>query len=228
MTLTVYVFVDGESHYIRCDQACKAAFGPDVELSQLTASPWAKGMTTFRMEPAVSCHPKAKFFWDSTILNQVFNSNLMHLAARAVYFTSLSGDDNEFFEANRLIRDVRFEPYVVREKRGLVRQRANVLKQEQVIEKAKGVDIALAARMLEDAYHGNYTDCVLFTSDIDYLPVIEAVRRMGKRVYVVGSGDGLGEQSKFWYVPDQFIDIGKAFMSKRYTVGTPGAGLPPS
>ena len=57
------------------------------------------------------------------------------------------------------------------------------------------------------------SNCFLFTSDIDYLPVIEAVRRMGKAVYVFGYGDGLGEHSRFEYVPDQFLDLGKRMNS---------------
>ena len=103
----------------------------------------------------------------------------------------------------------------------LARQRENVLKVEQVIEKAKGVDIALAARMIEDAFHDNYDACYLFSSDIDFLPIIEAVRRMGKQVYVCGSVDGLGEQSKFLHVPDAFVDIGKDFMALHYRLKQP-------
>jgi hypothetical protein len=61
---------------------------------------------------------------------------------------------------------------VIAEKKQLADQRANVRNQENVIEKAKGVDIALSVRMLEDAYHNNYDMSYLVTSDVDYLPVI--------------------------------------------------------
>ena len=84
-----------------------------------------------------------------------------------------------------------------------------------MIEKAKGVDIGLAVRMLEDAYENCFQVCFLFTSDIDYLPVIKALRRMGKCVMVMGYRDGLGKNTPLEYVPDQFIDLGE-YMDQRY------------
>ena len=79
---------------------------------------------------------------------------------------------------------------------------------EAVIEKAKGVDIALAVRMFEDAQSGVYTHCALFTSDLDFLPVIESVQRMGKSVWVYGYKSGIGRNSPLEYVPARFVDLG--------------------
>jgi uncharacterized LabA/DUF88 family protein len=75
--------------------------------------------------------------------------------------------------------------------------------------------------MLEDAYHNNYVACFLLTSDVDYLPVIQAVRRMGKQVYVLGYRGGIGVRSPFEYVPDRFVDIGEGFMKTYYVRKTP-------
>ena len=118
--------------------------------------------------------------------------------------------------ARRKIREAGFEPQVIPELKDLAKQRENALKANGLIIKAKGVDIGLAVRMLEDAYHNNYERCVLLTSDIDYLPVIEAVRRMGKHVYVLGYGEGIAKDSPFLYLPERFVDIGEGFMKEFY------------
>lgn len=49
---------------------------------------------------------------------------------------------------------------------------------------------------------------MLLTSDVDFIPVIDAVQRMGKRVYVFGFREGVASQSDFDYVPEKFIDLG--------------------
>jgi uncharacterized LabA/DUF88 family protein len=71
--------------------------------------------------------------------------------------------------------------------------------------------------MLEDAYLNTFQDCVLFTSDQDFLPVIEAVRRMGKQVVVLGYKKGLRERSPLEYVPDGFYDLGE-IIQREYLV----------
>jgi uncharacterized LabA/DUF88 family protein len=48
---------------------------------------------------------------------------------------------------------------------------------------------------------------MLLTSNVDFIPVIEAVQRMGKRVFVFGFRAGLASPSEFGYVPARFIDL---------------------
>src|SRR5947209_2292626 len=105
-------------------------------------------------------------------------------------------------------RENEFEPQVIQEPKALRDQRANLRSQHQLIEKAKRVDIGMTVRVLEDAYLNAYRGCLLFTSDVDFLPVIEAVRRIGKLVFVAGYREGLAERSPLEYVPDRFIDLG--------------------
>jgi uncharacterized protein (TIGR00288 family) len=81
--------------------------------------------------------------------------------------------------------------------------------------KPKGVDIALAVRMLEDATYNNFDRCILVTSDIDYLPAINAVRRMGKQVSVLGFQEGIANDSPFMYVVEGFVDL-ELVMRDRY------------
>jgi uncharacterized LabA/DUF88 family protein len=50
---------------------------------------------------------------------------------------------------------------------------------------------------------------LLFTSDSDFLPAIEAVQRMGKRVTVLGFKKYLKDRSRLEYVPGEFVDMGE-------------------
>jgi uncharacterized LabA/DUF88 family protein len=79
-----------------------------------------------------------------------------------------------------------------------------------LIIKPKGLDIALAVRMLEDAHRNLYQRCFLVTSDADYLPLIKAVRQLGKQVYVLAYGEDITKwRSEFEYVPDAYVDLGE-------------------
>jgi len=82
------------------------------------------------------------------------------------------------------------------------------------------VDIGLSVRVLEDAYHNIFSSCFLFTSDIDFLPVIRVLQRIGKKVLVFGYMDGLGSRSELEYVPDAFIDLSD-HMRKNYVCKSP-------
>ena len=125
---------------------------------------------------------------------------------RAYYFTSVVGDGNALHEIRVALRNFDLEPCVFPEATDLAKQRRNVLENESIIEKAKKVDIALAVRMLEDSVH-SFDVCHLYTSDIDFLPVIQAVRSRGKKVYVHGYKAGLGKQSPFLHECDLFTDL---------------------
>jgi uncharacterized LabA/DUF88 family protein len=58
------------------------------------------------------------------------------------------------------------------------------------IHEEKGVDVALVIDMLTGAFEGQYDTAILVSSDGDFRPAVEAVRRYGKRVeylYFAGS-----------------------------------------
>jgi uncharacterized LabA/DUF88 family protein len=136
-----------------------------------------------------------------------------------VYFTTYTGTPEGVQQAQVTLRQAGFEPQVIPELKDLAKQRENRRHRDALLIKAKGLDVALSVRMLEDAYRGNYCTCLLLTSDIDYLPVIEAVRRMGKHVIVAGYVEGLAKDSPFYYVPEEFVDLGEPVMSKYLSVG---------
>jgi uncharacterized LabA/DUF88 family protein len=100
-----------------------------------------------------------------------------------------------------------FEPIVIDEPKQLRSQREASREKLALIEKPKGCDIAIATRMVADAAAGLYDACFLFTSDADFLPAVEAVRRMGKVVGVFGVESALGKNSAYLHVPDFFFDL---------------------
>lgn len=70
------------------------------------------------------------------------------------------------------------------------------------------MDVGLSVRILEDAYARNFSSCCLYTSDVDYMPVIRSVQRLGKTVIVLGYADGLSKHSPLQHEPDSFVDLG--------------------
>jgi len=49
-------------------------------------------------------------------------------------------------------------------------------------DREKGIDILLATDMLSQAYVGGYDSMILVSGDGDYAPVLEEIKKMGKRV----------------------------------------------
>jgi uncharacterized LabA/DUF88 family protein len=191
MADVTYVYIDGESHFHRSEAAWRKIHGKETCLDSLRCS----GQTD---EGLVLVDAKAKVFW-----TRKMNPG----AERTYYFTAISGDETAHHEIQKKLRAFDLDSHVVLERKALWDQRKNLRVTQQLIEKAKGVDIALAVQMLEEAQDERFQVCHLYTSDIDFLPVIEAVRARVRRVYVHGYLDGLGERSPFHHACDQFIDL---------------------
>jgi uncharacterized LabA/DUF88 family protein len=105
------------------------------------------------------------------------------------------------------LRNFGLEPSIIHELSTLAAQRQNKLRNQQLIEKPKGVDIDLAVQMLELSYNRAFDVCHLYSSDVDFLPVVRAIRARGIQVYVHGYRNGLAERSPLLHVPDRFIDL---------------------
>ncbi|NNM85164.1 MAG: NYN domain-containing protein [Phycisphaerales bacterium] len=187
----IYVYVDGESHFIRSEYAWREIHGSEACLERLQYI----GQKDRDMVLAI---PKAKIFWIRTMSAGV---------RRATYFTSAVGDADFIYGINRKLRDFNVDSHVIVEKRDLADRRANTLKQSQIIEKPKGVDISIAVRMLDDSFASHFEVCHLYTSDVDFVPVIKSVRARGKQVFVYGYRDGLGPNSDLLTEPDYFVDL---------------------
>jgi|SRR5579883_614247 len=202
----LYVYVDGESHYMRARESCLQAFGDVGAMDKLRSN--------LPMARAVVKH-ECQFFWDAGYLYTVRPD-------KVYYFTSVvTGSENDLHDYHVFLRTRgNVEPYIIHEKSQLQKRREDIREKSGLIEKPKGLDIALTTKLLEDAVNDNFTHCHLFTSDVDYIPVIEAVKRLGKVVHVYGHRNGLGKHSKLEYIPDEFHDIGTDFMKNRYSITT--------
>jgi uncharacterized LabA/DUF88 family protein len=186
----IYVYIDGESHFHRSECAWQGIHGSEASLEQVR----------YVREPAdlVFVESKAKVFW---------TRRLSPGADRAYYFSSTFGDPAAHHDIQKRLRQFGLESQIVLEHKSHWDQRQHQRTTQKLIEKAKGVDIALTVRMLEDAQAGLFEECHLYTSDIDFLPAINAVRGRGKRVYVFGYAEGLSKQSPFLHACEQFVDL---------------------
>jgi uncharacterized LabA/DUF88 family protein len=185
-----FVYVDGESHYNRCECAWKAIAGSDATLDRIRLK-GEKGNGN------ILTIPEARVMWC-----RKWSAGVQ----RAVYFTSVVSNPENIHAIKVQLRNVGLDQHVILEPKQLAERRANILRDAQLIEKAKGVDIALAVRMLEES-HSAFDVCHLYTSDVDFLPVIHAVKTRGKRVFVYGYKNGLGKNSELLTVPDLFVDL---------------------
>jgi uncharacterized LabA/DUF88 family protein len=71
---------------------------------------------------------------------------------------------------------------------------------------SKRVDITLSVDMLTHAYQKNYDAAVLVAGDEDYVPLVNAVKNAGRRVFLWFVNDGLSPQLK--RSVDYYFDIG--------------------
>jgi uncharacterized LabA/DUF88 family protein len=205
-----YVYVDGESHFIRSRAALKKSKGEELELSEIAG--WeAKSAhnSPGRINP-LHADSNSKVFWAEELMTYFCSPRWVaeHVSPR-VYFTSFAGDAKGIHELKVLIRSFHFEPVVIEERSQLAKQRQNLLENNGILERAKGVDIEMAVRILEDAYQDSFRQCILFCSDVDYLPVIKAIQRKGKRIILAGYTEGMSEQSPLFHVPDEFWNLSK-------------------
>lgn len=209
----VNIYIDGESHFIR-SEACFHNLHSNKPLESAVYSPPALGIMSYPNKnetiPILRVKRECKFFWDrqyAAYLNDLGLRSINRDIRKAVFFSSFSGNEDRLHSIRVFIREEGFEPRIIHERKQLEKRRDNQKKTSQLIYKAKGVDIGLAVRLLEDAYLGVFDECFIFTSDVDFVPAIEIVRRLGRKVYVCGYQEGLGKNSALEYIPDRFIDL---------------------
>lgn len=209
-----YVFVDAENHFIRSNAAAEDIIGSSRAAEALSKAklliPGISGFPNHIEGDRFGWNRELQLFWDCELLSRTGIVTLYgaHIS-RAVWVGSCSGDEDKAHSMRVQLRKYDFEPIVVRELKDKRGQREVTLKQQGLIEKAKGCDIEVVTRMVSDAAANLYDCCFLFTSDADFLPAIEAVRRMGKIVWVFGYQSALPNRSSFLHVPDRFIDLGE-------------------
>ena len=210
--MTICAYVDGESHFIRSEACWKKMHGAEAELEDIVHYAHGPCSVTYpdADKPHIRIDRRGKFFWD-TFYPYVPPSQSPFHAQRintAVYYTDFSGNDPDLHAVRVSIRKNGFDPQVIKERSQLAKHRDNRLMTDGILEKPKGVDIGLTVRLFEDAYRKLFETCCLFTSDVDFIPLIQAVQRIGQKVVVFGYKDGMGSNSDLEYVPDGFFDLG--------------------
>ena len=136
-----------------------------------------------------------------------------HLADRAYYYTSMPYENAAVVTATRLaLREIGFEPKMFprrREKSKVAELPPGEERDEALARwKSKAVDLALATDVLTLAGEGRYEVAVLFAGDADYVPVVEAVKRLGRHVvlgFFAGKGHGLSDELRI--AADEFVDL---------------------
>lgn len=210
--MKTYIFVDAENHFLRATAVAQEIIGsPKAARAMSEAKTRVRAIRGFPDHingERFGWNPELQLFWDCELLSGGgLLTDLGARVARAIYACACTGDEDKAHEMRVQLRNYGFEPIVVREPKNLRQKRVDAREQWGLIEKPKGCDIAIATRMVADAAADLYEGCFLFTSDADFLPAVEAVRRMGKVVWVFGFASALPERSPYLYVPDRFVDL---------------------
>ena len=210
--MKAYLFVDAENHFLRSTAAAERVFGSPKAAEALFRTDIPIHVQGFPIDMGASRFQwelELQMFWDCGLLSPTggLMTRLQAEIHRAIYVCSCVGDDEKVHSVRRKLRNYGFEPVVVKEKKELKNRRDAGLEKRCIMEKAKGCDITLATRMVADAALDLFDCCLLFTSDADFIPAVEAVRRMGKIVWVFGYSAELQERSPYLFVPDRFIDL---------------------
>ncbi len=121
-------------------------------------------------------------------------------AVRAFYCTSQVGDTDALNRTKEALWTIGFS--------------AQVFKKLRRQSKAKGVDIALTKDLLSNAFLDNYDIAVVLTGDADYEPVISEVKRLGKRVCLMGFTEaGANISLDLKLSADYFIPVDPFFLA---------------
>lgn len=177
------LFVDGENFTCRGQEIAKAKSIPVVEgrFHRRDAFLWVPFDDRYSYSRATDA--------------LLHNDYLYKRAVRAYYFTSVSGDENAVADVRSSLWSIGFTPEVFKRDK----QRGS-----------KGVDIALTKEMLSHAFRDNYDVAALVAGDADYVPLVEEVKRLGKRVHLwFFDYKGLSDRLKL--ACDQFDPIGTRF-----------------
>ena len=146
---------------------------------------------TFIWLPGYRGTDRVQQMWGATEIQQT--------AIRSSYYASVVGDVQTVEDTEQKLWDLGFTP--------------NVYKKARKDQKAKGIDVALTKDMLTHAFLGNYEAAILFAGDGDYVPLVEEVKRFGKRVHVAFfEGNGMSPHLK--RASDSFFDLTHLFLDR--------------
>jgi len=116
---------------------------------------------------------------------------------RKYFYTSVQGNDDRLVAVTDALKAAGLEvPHVFKKSKG---------------RPTKRVDISLATHMLIHASRKNYDIAVLVAGDEDYVPLVEAVKTEGRRVFLWFVSDGLSPVLR--RAADHYADLGEILFS---------------
>lgn len=139
------------------------------------------------------------FVWSMGINNVCLKGGVI----RKHYYTSIVGDDQLLAETEKKLKAAGIET-------------PNVFKKTKT-RGSKRVDISLAADMLTHASRRNYEIAILVAGDEDYVPLVEAVKIEGRRVFIWFVEDGLSPVLR--HSADRYSDLGKILFAEKIDPG---------
>ena len=190
------LFVDGENFTIR-GQAMAKAGGFKLEQGAYwnpDAFLWVRNV------------PPAMFLWAGELSQSggMMPANYGQAAIRCYYYTGVKGDDDKLHMVSTSLRQLGFD--------------AQVFKRSKPEQRTKAVDISLATEILGLAHQEAFDIALLVAGDQDYVPLVRAVKRTGKRVFIsffTGYPDaGLSDELKL--EADLFLDLTALFQANAH------------
>lgn len=123
-------------------------------------------------------------------------------ASRCYYYTGVKGDDDKLKAVRNSLREIGFDP--------------QVFKKDKPNQPTKAVDIALATEILSLNHQNAFDIACIIAGDRDYVPLVRAVKRTGKRVYVsfFNGYPEAGLSDELRLEADLFLDLTGLFREK--------------
>ncbi len=135
--------------------------------------------------------------------NTSVHNNQMPEAIRSYYYTMVTGAKDEVVPTvERKIWDRGFTPRVIWKEKGKM--------------KSKAVDSSISVDMLSAAYENQFDLVEIWTGDADYIPLVNAVKKLGKVVVCCFFGENYGLSSELKIACDRYCDI-SGHMSLHWT-----------
>lgn len=195
----VMAFIDGENLTARYEEMVEA--GWRTKSSRIGAS------AGFRF-----AHEKGRFVWNPETVQQMYLGDVL---GRAHYYSTFVGAIPELEAFSARIGECYAAEWPVNKgfatPKHPIRLIPKVFKKEGRSKKTKSVDINICVDIMEYVKNDALDAIYLVSGDADYRPLIEAVMRAGKRVYVAAFSSGVG--NGLANLPDRFIDLDEIYFN---------------
>jgi hypothetical protein len=103
--LGTYVYIDGESHFIRSRECWKTLHGEEAELENIKHFITKSAATQCYPDPhnpLIQLKPRSKFFWDKNYPCLLPSPFSLRRIDGAAYFTDFAGDDGDHHDVSEL------------------------------------------------------------------------------------------------------------------------------